>query len=73
MPVIEEPFFLEQAGRALFGRNWQTELADALYVSDRSVRRWKKQGSIPQMVRGGLRMLLRRRLIRIQELLDERH
>ena len=31
---------LRQVGPALFGEHWQTPLARALDVSDRSVRRW---------------------------------
>jgi hypothetical protein len=27
-------------GHALYGRNWQSELADALVVSPRTLRRW---------------------------------
>jgi hypothetical protein len=31
---------LEAIGRALFGSQWQSEMARALGVSDRTVRRW---------------------------------
>lgn len=31
---------LSDAGRALYGERWQTDLANALGVSDRTVRRW---------------------------------
>lgn len=34
------PKQLEAAGRELYGEQWQTPLADALGVSDRTVRRW---------------------------------
>lgn len=38
---------LSEIGRALYGRDWQTELAEALTeagypVTDRTVRRWAK-------------------------------
>ncbi len=31
---------LAECGEALYGRRWQTELARALDVSDRTMRRW---------------------------------
>lgn len=31
---------LVECGEALYGRRWQTELARALDVSDRTMRRW---------------------------------
>jgi hypothetical protein len=31
---------LETVGKALFGERWQTPLAEALKVNDRTVRRW---------------------------------
>ena len=31
---------LTEAGRALYGSRWQTDLAQALGVNDRTVRRW---------------------------------
>ena len=31
---------LHTVGRALYGRAWQRDLADALGVSERTVRRW---------------------------------
>lgn len=34
------PAHLAQAGAALYGPRWQTDLARALDVSDRTVRRW---------------------------------
>lgn len=34
------PSSLEAIGRALYGRHWQTELAEALNVADRTVRRY---------------------------------
>lgn len=34
------PNTLEQAGAVLFGPRWQTDLARALGVADRTMRRW---------------------------------
>jgi transcriptional regulator with XRE-family HTH domain len=31
---------IRRIGEALFGRQWQTDLAEALSVSSRTVRRW---------------------------------
>lgn len=31
---------VKRAGEALFGNQWQTPLAEALKVSDRTMRRW---------------------------------
>lgn len=31
---------IKRAGEALFGNQWQTPLAEALGVSDRTMRRW---------------------------------
>lgn len=37
---MEDPSLLSDAGRALFGGRWQSDMARALGVSDRTVRRW---------------------------------
>ena len=37
---------LEEVGRALFGIHWQSDLARALGVSDRTVRNWATGGKI---------------------------
>lgn len=34
------PAELERRGRALYGERWQTPLAEALGVTDRTMRRW---------------------------------
>lgn len=34
------PAILRQAGEALYGPHWQTALARALQVNDRTMRRW---------------------------------
>ena len=34
------PSILKDAGQALFGERWQTDISRALGVNDRTVRRW---------------------------------
>lgn len=34
------PDLLRETGEALFGSRWQTELAEALGINDRTLRRW---------------------------------
>jgi hypothetical protein len=42
------PFILRKAGFALYGEQWRSELARALGVTDRTVRRWvQDEYSIP--------------------------
>jgi DNA-binding transcriptional regulator LsrR (DeoR family) len=36
----QEVDLLERIGKALYGDRWQTQLAKALGMSDRTVRRW---------------------------------
>ena len=52
---------LRQAGEALYGPRWQTDLARDLEVADRTVRRWAISGDIPPRVWGEIRKLLRER------------
>ncbi len=49
---------LIDVGVALYGAQWQTQLADALGVADRTVRRWIAGQSIPEGVRADLRALV---------------
>lgn len=37
-------------GEALYGRNWQSAMAETLGVSKRAVRRWAAEGTIPEGV-----------------------
>jgi len=37
---MEKAAFLRAAGEALYGPRWQSDLARALAVSDRTMRRW---------------------------------
>jgi hypothetical protein len=36
----KEVDLLERVGKALYGNRWQTQMAKALGISDRTVRRW---------------------------------
>jgi len=46
------PFSLRKAGFALYGEQWRSELARALGVTDRTVRRWvHDEYSIPNDAR----------------------
>lgn len=60
---------LRSAGEALYGPRWQTELARALGVSDRTVRRWVAGATpVPPEALTGLRRLCVRRARRLMEL-----
>ncbi len=52
---------LRQAGEALYGQRWQTDLARDLKVADRTVRRWAVSGDVPAGAWGEIRGLLRDR------------
>lgn len=50
---------LETAGRALYGSAWQTPMAEALSVADRTVRRWYAgESRIPPGIWPELRKML---------------
>lgn len=60
------PDLLRRVGEALYGPRWQSDLAAALGVADRTVRRWLAGDDIPRAgVRSDLLALLEAR----QELL----
>lgn len=42
--------YLPRVGQALWGTRWQTDMAEALGVSDRTVRRWVAGERVPQGV-----------------------
>lgn len=52
---------LRQAGEALYGSRWQTDLARDLKVADRTVRRWAVSGDVPPGAWAEIRVLLRDR------------
>lgn len=50
---------LREAGKALYGPRWQSDIARDLGVSDRTVRRWDAgQNAIPPGVWANIRALL---------------
>lgn len=60
------PHLLRTAGEALYGQQWQSALARALCVSDRTVRRWASgEFAIPATTAESLEPLL---LIRVTQL-----
>lgn len=62
------PAELARVGEALYGARWQTEMATALAVSDRSVRRWAA-GDIepPPYVARTLAEIVAGRIARLQQ------
>jgi len=56
------PDLLREAGEALYGARWQSDLARDLGVSDRTVRRWAAGSfAVPAGVWGLIHNLLRER------------
>lgn len=54
---------LKRAGEALFGNQWQTPLAEALGVSDRTMRRWvSEQSPVPEGVLSDIEKAARQRV-----------
>lgn len=54
---------LETTGAALYGPRWQTDLARALGVADRSMRRWVAgQNAVPEGLRPKLLALVAERI-----------
>lgn len=65
---MPDPTPLARVGAALFGSRWQTDLAGALGVSSRTVRRWLAQPeTMPPSVPGDLRALAERRIEEIRD------
>jgi hypothetical protein len=65
------PALFRHAGEALFASRWQSEMARALGVSDRTVRRWAAGAAVPAGARGKLTVLLAERKIAIDGLLAD--
>lgn len=59
---------LSAVGTALFGETWKQQLADALMVDDRSVRRWLQSGQVPDGCWADLLVLLQQRRVEIGRL-----
>lgn len=63
---------LEKVGVACFGNAWQTDLAKALTVNSRTIRRWVSgETPIPKNVRNELLALLEARAHEIDMTRDE--
>lgn len=60
---------LALTGKTLYGTHWQTDMANALGVSKRAIRRWLAEGSVPKGVWQELASLLLERQAAISELL----
>jgi hypothetical protein len=52
---------LQSAGEALYGPRWQSDLARALGVSDRTMRRWVASDDVPDGVWAEIRALVKAR------------
>lgn len=66
------PAQLRRLGRKLYGERWQTAMALALGVADRTVRRWAAGSSaVPDTVRLELIAALRIEAARLVALADE--
>lgn len=56
------PALLREAGEAIYGPRWQSELARDFYVTDRTVRRWLAgDWPIPENIVAELRAILKAR------------
>ena len=60
------PAQLATIGRALYGERWQSDLARALGLNARSVRRWAAGAHIPEAKRDKIRFLVRDRIDELQ-------
>ncbi len=64
------PATINRIGTALFGGYWQTQLADALGVNPRTVRRWVS-GELPiPDIRAELRVIIHQRRQTLLEAMD---
>jgi transcriptional regulator with XRE-family HTH domain len=64
------PDHLAAIGRALYGARWQSDMADALGVDRRTIRRWMAgQNPVPAAADAEMRRLLERRGAEIGRLL----
>lgn len=66
------PDLLRTIGTILFGQRWHTDLANAVDVSERTVRRWAVGDSpVPPGVGEELAVLARQRVTEIRNVLRE--
>lgn len=64
------PKQLATVGKALYGERWQTELAIALGITDRNMRRWAKgTHAIPDNVRADLAIIVERHGRKLEKIL----
>ena len=65
----DDPSLLAECGELLFGQKWRVELAEALDVSERTVRRWAAGTSpVPNDVWNEINSLLSARAKRWREM-----
>lgn len=57
-------------GELLYGTRWQADMADALGVSRRAIRRWLAEGDIPKGVWDDLHAMLLERQARLGALIE---
>lgn len=62
---------LTQCGEALWGARWQSDLAEAVCVSDRTVRRWVAGERIPPGVFVDLMRIMQERAQLLDDLTQE--
>lgn len=62
---------LPQVGEALWGSRWQTDMAEALSISDRTVRRWIAGERIPPGVWLDLIRLMQERSMLLDDLSNQ--
>jgi hypothetical protein len=67
--MSDDPSMLAECGESLFGKQWRVELAQALDVSERTVRRWAAGTSpVPGDVWLEINSLLSNRAKRLREM-----
>ncbi len=66
----QQTILLAQCGEALFGTRWQTDMAEALGVSDRQLRRWVAGNNIPAGVWTDLMRLMQERTLVLDDLTE---
>lgn len=64
---------LREIGEALYGSRWQTDMAEALEVSDRTVRRWAAGDTIPAGVWIDLIRIMQERAVLLDDLVERAH
>lgn len=65
------PKILHAVGTALFGPRWQSDLARAVDVSERTMRRWAAGDvEMPEGLRTDILVLIYRRLAELQNIAD---